>query len=57
MATLFFSRFVKDQSGAISFEDGLTVFSLTIGFIAALWLMNGTIARLYADIFSFLPTH
>jgi Flp pilus assembly pilin Flp len=57
MATLFFSRFVKDQSGAISFEDGLTVFSLTIGFIAALWLMNGTIVRLYADIFSFLPTH
>jgi Flp pilus assembly pilin Flp len=51
----FIWRFVKNQSGAISFEDGLTVFSLTIGFIAALALMNGTIVQLYATIFSLLP--
>jgi Flp pilus assembly pilin Flp len=47
--------FVQDESGAISFEDGLTVFSLTVGFIAALALMNGTIVELYATIFRHLP--
>jgi pilus assembly protein CpaC len=26
-------RFVTDQSGAIGFEDGLTIFSLTMGFV------------------------
>jgi hypothetical protein len=49
------SGFVKNQSGTIDFEDGLTVFSLTIGFVAALWLMNGTFVRLYAGIFGLLP--
>ena len=49
------TRFVRDQTGAISLEDGLTVFSLTIGFIAALALMNGTFVQLYAAIFGLLP--
>jgi Flp pilus assembly pilin Flp len=51
----FISRFVRNESGALSFEDGLTVISLTIGFIAALALMNGTIVELYAAIFRSLP--
>jgi Flp pilus assembly pilin Flp len=54
MKTLF-AGFVKNQSGALSFEDGLTVFSLTVGFIAALALMNGTIVQLYTTIFNLLP--
>jgi Flp pilus assembly pilin Flp len=56
MKNLIFS-FVRSESGAISFEDGLTIFSLTIGFIAALVLMNGTIVQLYASIFGMLPGH
>ena len=48
-------RFAKNQSGAINFEDGLTIFSLTVGFIAALVLLNGTIVQLYAAIFGMLP--
>ena len=52
---ILFSRFVENQSGAISFEDSLTVFSLTIGFIAALVLMNATVVRLYEGIFGLLP--
>ncbi len=49
------ARFVTDQSGAMDFEDGLTVFSLTVGFIAALVLLNGTVVQLYAAIFGMLP--
>ena len=33
-------RFVTDESGDI---DGLTIFSLTVGFIAAIALLNGTV--------------
>ena len=51
----FVAGFVKNESGALSFEDGLTIFSLTIGFIAAFALMNGTIVQLYALIFSVVP--
>ena len=51
----FIARFVTDQSGAISLEDGLTIMSLTIGFIAAFALMNETIIRLFAVIFGLLP--
>jgi Flp pilus assembly pilin Flp len=51
----FFFRFAANESGALSFEDSLTVFSLTIGFIAALVLMNSTIVRLYEGIFGLLP--
>ena len=51
----FTARFVTDQSGAISFEDGLTIISLTIGFVAALMLMNETLVQLYAAIFAALP--
>jgi Flp pilus assembly pilin Flp len=47
-------RFVIDQSGALSFEDGLTIFSLTIGFIAALALMNSSV-QLFVLIFGMLP--
>jgi hypothetical protein len=35
-------RFVTDESGDI---DGLTIFSLTIGFIAAIALLNGTVVQ------------
>jgi Flp pilus assembly pilin Flp len=48
-------RFVTDQSGAMSFEDGLTIFSLTVGFIAAFALMNSTVVQLFATIFGMLP--
>jgi Flp pilus assembly pilin Flp len=48
-------RFVEDQSGAIDFEDGLTAISLTVGFIAAFALLNGTFVRLYEAVFSLLP--
>lgn len=51
----FIWRFVTDQSGALSFEDGLTIFSLTIGFIAAFALMNSTVVQLFATIFGMLP--
>jgi Flp pilus assembly pilin Flp len=51
----FILRFVTDQSGALGFEDGLTIFSLTIGFIAAFALLNGTIVQLFATIFGMLP--
>ncbi|MFZ0151537.1 MAG: hypothetical protein WBX95_05470 [Xanthobacteraceae bacterium] len=51
----FFCRFIGNQSGALSFEDGLTIFSLTIGFLAAFALMNSTIVQLYALIFSVVP--
>jgi Flp pilus assembly pilin Flp len=50
-----FCRFVENQSGALSLEDTLTVFSLTIGFIIAFAVMKGTLARLYESIFSSLP--
>jgi Flp pilus assembly pilin Flp len=50
----FIARFVTDQSGAIGFEDGLTIISLTVGFIAALALLNGTFVQLYTMIFGML---
>jgi Flp pilus assembly pilin Flp len=51
----FVAGFVKNESGALSFEDGLTIFSLTVGFVAALALMNGTIVQLFATISGVLP--
>ena len=48
-------RFVRNQSGSFSLEDGLTIFSLTVGFVAALALMNGTVVQLFATIFGMLP--
>jgi Flp pilus assembly pilin Flp len=51
----FIQRFVTDQSGAVSFEDGLTIFSLTVGFIAAVVLLNKTFVELYVTIFGMLP--
>jgi Flp pilus assembly pilin Flp len=51
----FIRRFVTDQSGAIGFEDGLTILSLVIGFAAALALMNATFVQLYVEIFGMLP--
>ncbi len=47
----FIARFVKDQSGEVSFEDGLTLFCLTVGFAVALLLLNKTFVQLYAGIF------
>jgi len=49
-------RFVTDESGDGDI-DGLTIFSLTIGFIAALALLNGTVVQLFAAIFGMLPVH
>jgi len=48
-------RFVADQSGALSFEDGLTTFSWTLGFIGALALMSVTIVQLYPIIAGMFP--
>ncbi len=48
-------RFAQNDSGALDFEDGLTVFSLTVGFIAALVLLNGTVVQLYSAVFGMLP--
>jgi len=49
----FIWRFVTDQSGALGFKDGLTIFSLTVGFIVALALMHGTVVQLFATIFRY----
>ena len=51
----FIARFVADQSGAVDFEDGLTVFSLIVGFICAIGLMHSTVVQLYAAVFGMLP--
>jgi Flp pilus assembly pilin Flp len=51
----FIARFVRNQSGAVSLEDGLTIFCLTIGFAVSLAFMNATFVRLYAAIFGMLP--
>jgi len=50
----FFARFVRDQTGAITFEDALTAVSLAVGFAVAFALMNGTMVQLYATIFGML---
>lgn len=54
MRTLI-ARFVADQSGAIEFEDSLTVFALIVGFICAIALLHGTVVQLYAAVFGMLP--
>ena len=46
--------FVTDESGDM---DALTVFSLIIGFIAAIAMLNGTVVQLFAAIFGMLPVH
>ena len=51
----FIAPFVADQSGAVDFEDGLTVVSLIIGFICAIALMYSTVVQLYATVFGMLP--
>ena len=55
MMKTFIARFVADQSGAVDFEDGLTVVSLIVGFICAIGLMHSTVVQLYASIFGMLP--
>ncbi len=47
----FIARFVRNQSGEVSFEDGLTIFCLTVGFVIALAFLNSTFVQLYAGIF------
>jgi Flp pilus assembly pilin Flp len=49
------SRFVIDESGAVDFEDGLTVFAMIIGFVIALGLMYATIVQLFAAVSGMLP--
>lgn len=51
----FIWHFVRNESGVLSFEDGLTVVSLTIGVIAVLALMNSTAVQLYAELVRMLP--
>jgi len=48
------AHFVRDQSGAITFDDGLFALLFGIGFIVALALMNLTMGELYAAIFGML---
>ncbi len=50
----FIWRFATDESGDI---DGLTIFSLTVGFIAAIALLNSTVVQLFVAIFGMLPVH
>ena len=51
----FIARFLTDQSGAVEFEDGLTVFAMIIGFIVALALMYSTFFQLFAAVSGLLP--
>jgi Flp pilus assembly pilin Flp len=51
----FIARFVTDQSGAVDFEDGFTVFAMIIGLIVALALMYATFVQLYVAISGMLP--
>jgi hypothetical protein len=48
----YIRRFATDESGDI---DGLTIFSLAVGFIAAIALLNGTVVQLFAAVFGMLP--
>ena len=43
-------RFVRDQSGVITIEDGLTAFFLAIGFIAILSLVSTTFGGVYTGL-------
>jgi Flp pilus assembly pilin Flp len=49
------ARFVTDQSGAVEFEDGLTVVALVVGFICAIGLLHETVVQLYVAVFGMLP--
>jgi Flp pilus assembly pilin Flp len=51
----FIARFVTDQSGAVEFDDGFTVFVMIIGFITALALLYATFVQLYAAVSGILP--
>ena len=53
----FIARFVTDQSGAVDFDDGFTVFVMIIGFITALALMYATFFQLFAAVSRLLPGH
>jgi Flp pilus assembly pilin Flp len=53
----YIARFITDQSGAVDFEDGFTVFVMIIGFIAALGLMYATFFQLFAAFSGLLPGH
>ncbi len=50
----FIWRFVTGESGDI---DGLTIFTLTVGFIAAFVLLNGTVGQLFATVFGMIPVN
>jgi Flp pilus assembly pilin Flp len=49
MATIL-PRFVRDQSGVITTEDGLTAFFLAIGIIAILSLLSTTFVGIYTGL-------
>jgi Flp pilus assembly pilin Flp len=46
----FLARFVRDQSGVITIEDGLTAFFLAIGIIAILSLLSTTFGGIYTGL-------
>jgi Flp pilus assembly pilin Flp len=50
---ILLTRFVRDQSGVITIEDGLTAFFLAIGIIAILSLLTTTFGGIYTG-FDFL---
>jgi Flp pilus assembly pilin Flp len=47
---ILLTRFVRDQSGVITIEDGLTAFFLVIGFIAILSLVSTTFGGVYTGL-------
>jgi Flp pilus assembly pilin Flp len=49
MKTLL-NRFVRDQSGVITIEDGLTAFFLAIGILAILGLLSTTFGGVYTGL-------
>jgi Flp pilus assembly pilin Flp len=49
MKTLL-TRFVRDQSGVITIEDGLTAFFLVIGVFAILSLLSTTFGGIYTGL-------
>jgi Flp pilus assembly pilin Flp len=48
--TTILPHFVRDQSGVITIEDGLTAFFLALGIIATLSLLSFTFGGIYAGL-------
>jgi Flp pilus assembly pilin Flp len=47
--------FIRDQSGAADFNDGLTAFLLVVVFPISLYFMYYTFGGVFVAVFSLLP--